>query len=153
MWKRRERKPLTVDIDHMKVLHQEAIEQLDLMRTALEAAVSASGTMRDALDAMAENHWHAYLDGVHMITMHDEALAGIMKKPSVDNETSEYAERRFTAERNLLLLLMTALSRRHQRFSYLWGVRSTPMSAYYQESMTMEREHIAELIALIETMM
>lgn len=152
MWKRRERKPLTVDTDHMKVLHHEALEQLDLMRTALEAAAAATGTMRDVLDVMVENHWHAYLDAVHMISMHDEALATIMKKPSLDNEVNKYAECRFTGNRNLLLLLMAALSRRHQRFSYLWTVRSSPMSAYYQESMTMEREHIAELISLVETM-
>ena len=155
MWKRRERKPLAVDIDHMKLLHQEAIEQLDLMRTALEASEAATGTKRDNLDIMAENHWHAYLDVVHMITMHDESFAMILKKQGTsphDEENNEYAERQFTANRVLLLLLLATLIRRHQRFVHLWALRSSPMSDYFKESMSMEREHIVELITLTQNM-
>lgn len=152
MWRRRERKPTAVDTDHMRVLHQEAIEQLDLMRTALEATEQATGTMRDNLETMAENHWHAYLDVVHMLNMHDEALAQIMKKHgmSLRNSDDEVSNHQLLPNRASLLLLVAALIRRHQRLVYLWGLRSSPMTDYYRESMNMEREHTAELIAMVE---
>lgn len=155
MWKRRERKPMAVDIDHMKVLNQEAIEQLELMSTALEASELATGTMRDSLDTMVENHWHGYMDIIHMITMHDEDLAITMKKQGtilLDEEDNEYAERQFTANRALLLLLLPALIRRHQRFIHLWALRGSPMIDYFKESMAMEREHTSEIIAIIQGM-
>ncbi|WP_050769621.1 hypothetical protein [Thermosinus carboxydivorans] len=67
MRKWRERKPLAMDVDHMQLLHQEAIEQLELLHTALDAMEQATGTMRDNLMEMVENHWHAYQDVLHMI--------------------------------------------------------------------------------------
>lgn len=155
MWKRRERKPLAVDIDHMKVLNQEAIEQLELMSTALEASELATGTMRDSLDTMAENHWHSYMDIIHMVSMHDEDFAATMKKQGTDlrdEEDSEYAERKFAGNRELLLILLLALIRRHQRFIQLWALRSSPMTDYFKESMAMEREHTSEIIAIIQGM-
>lgn len=156
MWKRRERKPLMVDTDHIKTLHQEAAEQLDLMRTALEASEPAAGTMRDILDTIVENHWHSYLDIIHLITMHDESYATIMKKqPSLqpDDDINEYAERKFTANRTLLIVLLAALIRRHHRMIHLGALLASPMNNYYQESMTMEKEHIAELLAIIQHML
>lgn len=155
MWKRRERKPMAVDIDHMKVLNQEAIEQLELMSTALEASELATGTMRDSLDNMAENHWYSYMDIIHMLTMHDEDLAATMKKLGTglrDEEDNEYVERKFAANRELLLLLLLALIRRHQRFIHLWALRGSPMIDYFKESMAMEREHMSEIVAIIQGM-
>ncbi|CQR74181.1 hypothetical protein SOV_23080 [Sporomusa ovata DSM 2662] len=61
------RRPLTVDPAHMITLHQEAIEQLELMNTVVEASEHASDGMHDTLTRMAENHWEAYLDVLHMI--------------------------------------------------------------------------------------
>jgi hypothetical protein len=63
----RDKKPVTLDLDHMKLLHMEAIDQLELMQSALEAAEASTGTMRDSLDQMALNHWNAYMDIMHMI--------------------------------------------------------------------------------------
>lgn len=50
----------------MRMLHREAIEQLELMRTAIEAAEQASDRLRDNLDEMSFNHWHAYMDIMQM---------------------------------------------------------------------------------------
>lgn len=67
MRKLRLRRPASLDLDHMRLLHHEAIEQLELMRTAIEAAEQASDGMRDNLDEIALNHWHAYMDIIHKI--------------------------------------------------------------------------------------
>ncbi len=56
------KKPMSLDLEHIRMLHAEAIEQLDLMYTTLEAAEQASDTMRDSLDDMSINHWDAYMD-------------------------------------------------------------------------------------------
>lgn len=69
MRKLRTRKPVSFDIDHMRMLHHEAIEQLELMRTAIEAAEQASDRLRDNLDDMSFNHWHAYMDIMHMCSV------------------------------------------------------------------------------------
>lgn len=68
MKKFRDRRHVTLDVEHMRRLHQEAMEQLDLMRTALEATEQASGTMRDTLEDMMLEHWNSYLDVLHMGT-------------------------------------------------------------------------------------
>jgi hypothetical protein len=65
--KLRSRKPMSLDLDHMRMLHEEASDQLELMHTVLEAAEQATDIMRDNLDDMALDHWHAYLDVIHMI--------------------------------------------------------------------------------------
>ncbi|MDF2570066.1 MAG: hypothetical protein K0R55_1670 [Sporomusa sp.] len=59
------RRLLTVDPAHMITLHQEAIEQLELMLTAVEATELASDGVRDTLNNMAETHWEAYMDVIH----------------------------------------------------------------------------------------
>lgn len=149
----RDRKPLTMDTDHMRLLHQEAIEQLELMQTAIDPMENATGTTRDSLTEMVEAHWHAYLDIIHMITMHDEIMASTMKKygmPLQDSGELEAADRQFGLNPVLLGLLLIALIRRHRRMHYLWGLRGTPMSDYWKESMTMDREHIASLVAMID---
>lgn len=156
MRKTRDRRHFTLDIEHMRRLHQEAIEQIELMRTALETAEQAIGTMRDTLDEIALDHWNAYLDVMHMVTLHDETMASVISKHGLnmrDSETYEQAQQELSTNHLLLLLLLQALTRRHRRFWDIYGWRGNPMSEYLKESMTVEREHIAELIAMIQDVM
>ena len=152
MRKTRDRRYVTLDIEHMRRLHQEAMEQLELMRTALVAAEQAAGTMRDGLDEIALNHWNAYQDVLHMITMHDETMATVMSKHdnrAQDSEAVDQAGQQF-GQHQLQLLLLQALTRRHRRFWDIYGGLGNPMSEYLRESMTVEREHMAELIEMIQ---
>lgn len=154
MRKLRIRKPMPIDFDHMRMLHQEAMEQLDLMRTAVEAAEQATDRMRDNLDDIAANHWHGYMDVMHLICMHDDAIAAIMNKHGIKlrEADTEADERQFGLRRTLLLLLVMALLRRHRRMEYVFSLRGGPMTEYLQESCAVEREHIAELISMINSM-
>jgi hypothetical protein len=139
----------------MRRLHQEATEQLELMRTTLEASELALGTIKDALDEMAVDHWNAYLDVMHMITIHDESMANIVGKRGMkmrDSEGSEAGQQLF-GNRPLLLLTVIALTRRHRRFCDIYSWRGNPLSEYLKESMTTEREHIAELMVMIQNSM
>jgi len=146
---------MSMDLEHMSMLHAEAIEQLDLMYTTLEAAEQASDTMRDSLDDMSLNHWDAYLDIIHLIGMHDEAMNVAMKKYSTKMREIEAIseERQFALHRVCLLFLVLALLRRHRRLEHIFSLRGNPMSDYFQESLTMEREHISHLITLAQTIM
>lgn len=155
MRKKFERRLMPIDIDHMRMLHEEAIEQLDLLKTVLDAADDASGTMRDTLEGIVGNHWYSYLDVLHMIALHDEAMASALKKQGlqVQDLESPEAERHFGARRPLLLLLITALDRRHRRFCHIYELRSNPMNDYVKASLSMERDHLAEIAAMIEGMM
>ncbi|SMC76928.1 hypothetical protein SAMN04488500_108200 [Sporomusa malonica] len=149
------RRSLAVDPAHMITLHQEAIEQLELMHTATEAAEQASDGVRDALNTIAENHWEEYTDIIHMISMHDEHFATVMKKHGFtmrDNESADN-ERQFYGSRLLLLALLLGLIRRHRRFAYFYGLRSNPMGDYIKESIAMEREHVAVMIGMVQNMM
>jgi hypothetical protein len=151
----RDRKPMPIDFDHMRMLHQECIEQLELMATALEAIEYATDSIRDALDDMSLNHWAAYLDLIHMICLHDEAMEIAMKKHGVpDSETSlADNERQFGSRRILLRLLLPALTRRHKRIEHIFGRQGSPMAEYIKESLAMEREHIAKLVSIIQSFM
>jgi hypothetical protein len=154
--KTRDRRHFTLDTEHMRRLHQEAIEQLELMRTALEAAEQAIGTMRDTLDGIALDHWTAYLDVMHMVTLHDETMANVVSKHGLnmrDSEPFDQNQQELSVNQLLLLHLLHALTRRHRRFWDIYGWRGNPMSEYLKESMTVEREHIAELIAMIQDVM
>lgn len=143
---------MTVDVEHMRRLHQEAFEQLELLRSALEAADLASGTARDKLDDIAVDHWNGYLDVLHMITLHDELMAAVLSKHGMSMRDSDSTDIQpeYCGNRPLLMPLLSALSRRHRRFSEIYGGRGHPVSDYLRESMTAEREHMAELIALIQ---
>jgi hypothetical protein len=57
---------MSMDLEHMCMLHTEAIEQLNLMYTTLEAAEQASDNSRDSLDDISVNHWDAYMDIIQM---------------------------------------------------------------------------------------
>ncbi len=153
MRKSRNRKPMSIDLDHMRVMHEEAVEQLELMYSAVEAAEHATDAMRDSLDDMAVNHWRAYLDVVHMICMHDEPMGTIMKKFGmiIQDEESETEEHVLGAHRILLLLLLLALTRRHNRVIHIFAMHGDPMNEYLNESLIMEREHMANIIAMVES--
>lgn len=151
----RARKPVSLDLDHMRMLHREAIEQLELMRTSVEAAEQASDRLRDNLDDMAFNHWHAYLDIMHMLCIHDQAMGSAMNRYGMkmrDAEESDTTSRQAGLQRLLLLLLIAALLRRHRRMEHIFNLRSGPMGDYLQENSTMEREHMAELVSMIHNM-
>lgn len=155
MRKKFERRLMPIDLDHMRMLHEEAIEQLELMQTSLDAAEKASGTMRDTLEDIFENHWHTYMDVLHMICLHDEAMSEALKKAGVNVRDFDDPDidHNFSARRPLLLLLITALARRHRRFWHIYGLRGTPMNDYVKDSLSMERDHVAEITAMIEGMM
>jgi hypothetical protein len=143
---------MTLDLDYLRTLHAEAIEQLELMQTAIDTAEQSTGTMRDTLDDMATDHWHAYLDVMHMIALHDDAMASTMKKYGMklrdsedcDNENSPFSSRL------LLGLLLKGLLRRHRRIWTVYGYHGNPMNDYLRESITMEREHMAEMIQMVQ---
>ncbi|MCE5285726.1 MAG: hypothetical protein LLG02_07755 [Pelosinus sp.] len=151
----RDRKPMPIDFDHMRMLHQECIEQLELMATALEAVEYATDSIRDALDDMSLNHWSAYLDLIHMICMHDEAMEAALKQHGMPGSETSLAEneRQFGSRRVLLRLLLPALTRRHRRIDHIFGRPSSPMAEYMKESLAMEREHIAKLVSIIQSFM
>lgn len=146
------RRSLAVDPAHMITLHQEAIEQLELMRTSLEASEHASDRMRDTLDMITGTHWESYMDILHMICMHDDSLAAVMKKHGFkisDNELAD-TERQVLGSRQLILALLPGLIRRHRRFAYYYGLRTNPMGDYIKESIAMEREHLTEIINMVQ---
>ena len=139
----------------MRMLHTEAIEQLDLMYTTLEAAEQASDTIRDSLDDISVNHWDAYLDIIHIISMHDDAINASLKKYSmrIDEIQEHTDERQFSLHRVSIIFLLLALLRRHRRMEHIFSLRGNPMNDYFQESLTMEREHMANLITMTQKLM
>lgn len=145
------RKPPSIDVEHMKLLHQEAIDQLELMHTSLISAQEASGTLHDRLDEMAYNHWQAYLDVMHMIALHDQTLAEALKKQGfkMRSATEDEENRQPFGLQPLVLLLALSLIRRHRRFYRFYDYRGNPMNEYMKESMKMEREHMAELVSML----
>ncbi|MDU2066238.1 MAG: hypothetical protein E6713_15590 [Sporomusaceae bacterium] len=152
----REKRPVTLDLDHMKLLHSEAAEQLELMQTALQAAQVTTGTMRDALDQIAVNHWHSYLDILHMISLHDESFAAILQKANLifrQDETRDEPEENLGDFREPLSLLLLSLIRRHRRFDRVYAFRNNPMGDYLKESLKTERQHVAELIEMVQTLL
>lgn len=146
------KKPMSMDVEHMRMLHTEAIEQLDLMYTTLEAAEQATDSNRDVLDDISVNHWDAYIDIIHIISMHDEAMDASIKKYSLQAGESQDVgeERQLSLQRGFVIYLLLALLRRHHRIEYILTLRSNPMADYFQESLTMEREHIAHLITMTQ---
>ena len=102
------------------------------MYTTLEAAEQASDTMRDSLDDMSSNHWDAYMDVIHLICMHDEAMSSAMKRYSTRmGEVQNPGERQFSLHRVCLLFLLLALLRHHRRLEHIFKLRSSPMSDYF----------------------
>ncbi len=89
-----------------------------------------------------------------MIALHDDALAAVMTKFGMKmrhDTVDEDGERQISARRALLLVLVFALMRRHRRFERVFSYRVNPMGDYLKESLTMEREHITELVAMVQS--
>jgi hypothetical protein len=149
------RKPMSMDLEHISMLHAEAIEQLDLMYTTLEAAEQTSDTIRDGLDDMSINHWDAYMDVIHLLCKHDEAMGSAMKRytPKTREIENSAEEHQFGLHRVSLLFLLLTLLRHHRRLEHIFSLRGNPMDDYFQESLTMEREHLSNLITMTQKMM
>lgn len=149
----RERKPVAIDPEHMRLLHAEAVEQLELMQTVVEASAQATDFLRSKLDDIAANHWHEYMDVLHMICAHDTTMYTILKQQGMDLREINLAEsaERIIPDHKLILPLLTALIRRHHRLNHLFSLR-TPIGDYLKESMTTEQEHIAVLVNELDTM-
>ncbi|MDL2281010.1 hypothetical protein LJC10_04050 [Selenomonadales bacterium OttesenSCG-928-I06] len=146
------RRPLAVDSSHMMLLHKEAIEQLELMRSACEACEHATDMVRDNLKIISENHWEAYLEVIHMICIHDDSMSSALKKRGLkfrDSESGLKPTERLWGNQVLLTLLLLGLVRRHDRFVHFYGIRINPMSEYLKESITMEREHLADIVSMV----
>lgn len=87
--------------------------------------------------------------------MHDQSMSSAMNRHGLqmrEAEGDDAYSRQPDLQRLLLLLLIVALLRRHHRMEYIFGLRSGPMGDYLQESSTMEREHMAELVSMINSM-
>lgn len=134
----------------MRTLHEEAIEQLELMKTVLDAGEETAGTLRDTLDDISSHHWHAYMDIIHLITLHDETMSSVIKKYGLILRDQNDAADRPGISPALLTLLIIALIRRHRRIWHIYGRRASPMGDYLKESLVMEREHIAKLITIVQ---
>lgn len=90
-----------------------------------------------------------------MLCIHDEAMGTAMNRYGIklrETDDSDPILRQAGLQRMLLLLLIVALLRRHRRMEYIFGLRGGPMSDYMQETSTMEREHMAELVSMIHNM-
>ncbi|MBU2703467.1 hypothetical protein Ga0466249_004612 [Sporomusaceae bacterium BoRhaA] len=89
-----------------------------------------------------------------MIALHDDALATVLTKYGMKmrhDTPDEEDEQQIGARRTLLLLLLFALIRRHLRFDRVFSYRASPMGDYLKESLTMERQHVAQLIAMVQS--
>lgn len=89
-----------------------------------------------------------------MMALHDDALAAVMTKFGMKmrhDAPDEEDERQIGARRTLLLLLLFALIRRHRRFDRVFSYRANPMGDYLKESLTMERQHVAQLMAMVQS--
>jgi hypothetical protein len=88
-----------------------------------------------------------------MICRHDETMDTIMKKVgmNINEDDIEEAERQISIRRVLLLYLLRGLLRRHRRMEHIFGLRGEPMNDYLTESLHMEHEHIAKLVAMIQS--
>jgi hypothetical protein len=84
--------------------------------------------------------------------MHDNALNASLKKYSmiIDEMQDHVDERQFCLHRVSLIFLLLALLRRHRRMEHIFSLRGNPMNDYFQESLTMEREHMANLITMTQ---
>jgi len=147
------RKPMPIDVNHIRMLHTEATEQLELMYTTLEAAEQAANSMRDTLDAISIDHWNSYLDVMHILCMHDDALSSAMKQYGLIGERVVECpgEDQISIRRVSILFLLLALLRRHRRMEHIFSMRGDPMADYLKNSLTMEREHISHLVSMIQS--
>lgn len=146
----RSRRQNSVDYTHMKALHEECVEQLELLRDSLRAMRCANGAPRDRLREMADAHWNAYIEIIHLIAMHDVQLQQALAKSSLDLRGDEEApERETRPPRCLLERLIALLLRRHRRILYIYRTNGEPMQDYLEESAVVERAYIAALVEMV----
>ncbi len=139
----------------MRMLHMEAIEHLELMQTTLKAAEQGTDSMADTLDAISMNHWNSYLDVLHMITMHDAGMNQSIKRFGAvgDRVVDSPGEDQLSIRRVNVIFLTDALLRRHRRMEHVFSMRNDPMAEYRQSSLSIERDHIAHLIAMTQSIL
>lgn len=87
--------------------------------------------------------------------MHDEAMSSAMKRytPKIQEVENTPGERLFGLHRVFLLFLLLTLLRHHRRLEHIFSLRGNPMDEYFQESLTMEREHVCNLITMAQKIM
>lgn len=150
------RKPAYMDIGHMRLLHLEAMEQLELMQTSLHAAEQRTDPTSDILDEISTNHWNSYLDIVHMICMHDGEMNKAIKQTELADEriaVDSPGEDKLSIHRLPVATLINALLRRHKRIEHVFTMRGDPMAEYRQNSLALERKHVALLISLVQNLL
>lgn len=144
----RGRKIVPIDYDHMKILHEECIEQLELMKVSLESAQLSSDMMRDRLDDMASQQWRAYIDVIHLLCIHDDRLNAQIQKTGMDLR-AEDDERQYQTRRILLLSLLSALICHHRRVVCIYQAHGDTIKDYLNESSEAERVYIASIIEMV----
>lgn len=89
---------------------------------------------------------------MHLICMHDEAMNSALKRytPKTGEIEPLAEERQFALHRVFLLYLLLTLLRHHRRLEHIFKLRGNPMNDYFQESLTMEREHLSNLITMAQ---
>lgn len=148
----RSRRLPSLDFDHMKALHEECVEQLQLMNSTLAASNLASGNMRDTLDDIVQAHWNAYIETIHLLCMHDEITNNAIKKIGLDLRVGDdLAEPQYQNNRPLISNLVQALSQLHQRMITVYKLHNLPGRDYLKESAEAEQEYVAAMIEMIHT--
>lgn len=147
------RKQSPIDADHLRMLHREAVEQLELMRSVYDAACHTFGVYRDNLYNIVLVHWQSYLDIIHMLCMHDEKLNNCMQQVGLHEEKIAENANTIDSQQSLASRIIPALICRHRRFDYYLTIRGTPMTEYLQVSINREKEHLAQLISILDSML
>ena len=146
----RPRKASAIDFDHIKHLHDECIEQLELMKISLESAQLSNDEVRDQLDSMAQNHWQLYLDTLHILSMHDNDLKESLLKVGLNTRSEQSdQEKEYQVKRVLLLSLITGLIKRHRRMGYVFSNQNSPAKDFLSIAAPIERDYLVTTITII----
>ncbi|WIW71630.1 hypothetical protein [Anaerosinus gibii] len=149
----RPRKAAAIDYAHVKYLHDECIEQLELMKISLESAQLSNDEIRDQLDYMAQNHWQFYLDTLHLLSMHDNDLKDSLLKVGLNaRNTESNQEKEYQVKRVLLLALTTSLIKRHRRMEYVFSNQNNPAKDFLSLAAPIERDYLVTTITIIHNL-
>lgn len=160
MKKNRAPKNVAPQAETLRRLHEEAAEQLEMMHPLTEALAKTPDPLRRQLETLLLDHWHAYLEIMHLIVLQDDALYQAMKNFNMDMRQSPLWEQSATPageERQLffalavLPFLLYALAARHRYLWRRWDWRDGA-AAYFSVSLQMTKDHIAALTALVHSM-
>jgi hypothetical protein len=84
--------------------------------------------------------------------MHDETMNTSLKQVGLDLRTEDdISEKQCQIKRSLILALVVALVRRHQRMIYVYNLHGEPMKDFLSESTVIERDCVASIISMIHT--